>query len=200
MWAQKLIGLSFSLILITIISPRIVRADQWPSTSTSANSAEFFPKGTWTFQTDGTFIRGVGQPRYEQLSGGQVSTSYYVRNRASFCFEMPLYYVNQSGPNAVIGGFDLLARIHVLEFDRFSIYADTGAGAVFSSNSVPRHGTIYNFTPQVGVGATCMIAPSTFIFGGCRYWHLSNAGLSGTRRNPSIDQAIMGYVGIGWKF
>ena len=100
MWARKFIGVAFSVIVITITFtlPRIVWADQSPSTSTALNSGELFPRGTWTLQTDGAYMRGVGQPRYEQLTGGQVSASYYVRNHASVPFELPFYDVNQSGP------------------------------------------------------------------------------------------------------
>ncbi|HUB27417.1 MAG TPA: hypothetical protein VL992_18470 [Tepidisphaeraceae bacterium] len=38
-----------------------------------------------------------------------------------------------------------------------------------------------------------------FFIGGARAFHLSNAGID-RGRNPSINEAVQGYLGLGFKF
>ena len=168
--------------------------------SNATSAIERFPKGTWTLQLDGAFLHAYSSPRFEQFSGGHVALGYYLRDRFSLNLGLPAYWVNQSGPNTVAAGFDLFAKWHFLESGPFSIYLDGGAGCLAAGEQVPRRGTHFNFTEQVGIGATWMLDDHTYLFGGGRVWHLSNAGFFGSRRNPSISESLMGYAGIGWKF
>ena len=161
---------------------------------------EQFPRGTWTLQVDGAFLRARTNPRFEQFAGGHVGVGYYVLDRLSINADVPVYWVNQSGPNAVAGGFDLLARWHFVERGRLSLYLDGGAGFLVADHDVPRGGTHFNFTPQIGIGATWLLDDHTYLIGGARLLHLSNAGIDGHDRNPSVDGSLMGYVGIGWRF
>jgi hypothetical protein len=161
-------------------------------------SGEQFPRGTWDLQFDGAFVRGRSNPRFEQFTGGHVGVGYYFRDRLSLQADVPVYWVNQHQPG-VAAGFDLLARWHFYERDRLSLYLDGGAGLLASQRDVPRTGTRFNFTPQFGIGATWLLDEHTYLFGGARLWHLSNAGFFGHDRNPSIDLAVMGYVGMAWK-
>lgn len=103
-------------------------------------------------------------------------------------------------PNTFGGGFDVLTRWHFLEHGPLTLYADGGAGMLFTTREVPRGGTHVNFTPQIGLGATWQLNDQTYLFGGARYWHLSNAGMDGRQRNPSIDGSVMAYFGVGWRF
>jgi Lipid A 3-O-deacylase (PagL) len=59
-------------------------------------------------------------------------------------------------------------------------------------------GTNFNFTPQFGLGATYQLSDNTFLIGGARLFHLSNAGID-PGVNPSINLAIEGYVGLLFK-
>jgi hypothetical protein len=45
------------------------------------------------------------------------------------------------------------------------------------------------------VGATYQLRDNLYLFGGARYFHLSNAALEGPERNPSIN-GIEGYFGV----
>jgi lipid A 3-O-deacylase len=161
---------------------------------------EQFPRGTWTLQADGAFIRARTNPRFEQFTGGHVGVGYYFLDRISVNADLPVYWVNQTGPSATAAGFDLLARWHFLERNHLSLFLDGGAGLLVADRDVPRGGTRFNFTPQIGIGATWLLDQHTYLFGGARLLHLSNAGINGRDRNPSVDGSLMGYVGVGWKF
>jgi lipid A 3-O-deacylase len=161
-------------------------------------SGEQFPRGTWDLQVAGAFVRSRTNPRFEQFTGGNVGVGYYFRDRLSIQADVPAYWVNQQQPG-VAAGFDLLARWHFYERPRLSVYLDGGAGLLVSQRDIPRTGTRFNFTPQIGIGATWMLDEQTYLFGGARLWHLSNGGWFGHDRNPSVSLAVMGYVGIGWK-
>jgi hypothetical protein len=164
-----------------------------------AFSGEQFARGTWTLQVDGAFIHGFENPRFEQFAGGHVGVGYYFRDRLSINADVPIYRVKQDEPG-IAGGFDLLARWHFFERDRLSLYLDGGAGFLIADRQVPRGGTHFNFTPQIGIGATWLLDDHAYLYGGARIWHLSNAGMWGHERNPSIDKSLMGYIGIGWRF
>lgn len=160
---------------------------------------EQFPRGTWDLQVNGAFVLARTNPRFEQFAGGSVGIGYYFRDRLSIQVDIPVYWLNQRQPG-VAGGLDVMTRWHFLERGRLSGFLEGGAGLLVSQRDVPRAGTRFNFTPRFGIGATWMLDEQTYVFGGARLWHLSNAGAFGDDRNPSIDLAVMAYVGIGWKF
>jgi hypothetical protein len=144
------------------------------------------------------FVRARTNPRFEQFIGGNVGIGYYFADRLSIQADVPVYWVNQRQPG-VAGGLDLLVRWHFFERGRLTGYLDGGAGFLVSQRDVPRTGTRFNFTPQVGIGATWRLDAQTYLFGGARIWHLSNAGAFGNDRNPSVGLGVMAYMGIGWK-
>ena len=94
---------------------------------------------------------------------------------------------------------DLYARIFLLTVNRFSIYADGGAGAIFTDKAVPEFGTAFNFTPRGGVGISFRIDDNVYLTAGARYWHLSNAGYHSISRNPSFD-SVQYYGGVLFTF
>lgn len=169
-------------------------------TQAGATTGEQFSHGTWTLQLDGAFIRPYENRHFEQFVGGQIGIAYYLFDRFSVNVDLPIYWVNQSGPKTVGTGFDLLARWHFVEHGRLSMYLDGGAGLLVTDHNVPRGGTHFNFTPQIGIGATWLLDRHAYLFGGARLWHLSNAGFEGDDRNPSVDSSVMGYIGVGWRF
>jgi hypothetical protein len=194
---------------LLIFVGRTHAATQVPASSTSPQfnsgmqneppSMEQFHPGDWTFQMDGAFIRARTSPRLEQFVGGQVGVGYFWTDRLSVNAYVPVYWVNQDSPSAIGAGLDLIARWQFFERGRLSLYLDGGAGILISNHDIPRRGTRTNFMPQVGIGATWMLDRQTFLYGGARVWHFSNAGILGSDRNPSIDEALMAYIGIGWK-
>jgi len=151
---------------------------------TESPSTEQFHAGDWTLEIDGAFIRARTNPRFEQFAGGQVGVSHFWTDRLSVHACVPVYWVNQDSPVAIGAGLDLVARWQFYERGRLSLYIDGGAGLLISDHNVPRGGTRVNFMPQVGIGATWMLDERTFLFGGARVWHLSNAGLFGAVATP----------------
>src|SRR5882724_10046948 len=130
--------------------------------------AEQFPRGTWTVQLDGAFVRARTNPRFEQFTGGHIGVGNYFRDRLSINADVPVYWVNQTGPSTAAGGFDLLARWHFFERDHLSLFLDGGAGLLVADRDVPRGGTHFNFTPQIGIGATWLLDEHTYLIGGAR--------------------------------
>lgn len=110
-----------------------------------------------------------------------------------------LYFDEPDRFGADSGGFNsnLLFRWHFLRKETWSIYADAGAGVLWSGERVPHGGTRFNFTPQAGVGASLEIdrARDIRLFGGLRWHHISNANITGSDENPGRD-SIMGYIGL----
>lgn len=152
-------------------------------------------------QFSSSYITEVTHHQREQLYMESVAAGYYVQDRFALVGEVPFYYVRQkAGDNGLAGGFDLLARYHVLEFEHVSFFIDGGAGAFVADKRVPRGGTNFNFTPQVGLGMTCPLADNVFLILGIRAWHLSNAGIHGDVRNPSVNFAIQSYAALAYTF
>jgi len=156
----------------------------------------------------------AGSWRWAVYSGGAFDVSrdgeqYNVHVAASY------FFVDGFNMNLEIGGmyFDepnrsgsddsgginanLLFRWHFLRKETWSLYADGGAGLVWSGERVPRGGGDFNWTPQAGVGVSVEIdrARDIRLFGGLRWHHLSNANLAGSNENPGRD-SIMGYIGL----
>jgi hypothetical protein len=177
------------------IEPLPVMADD------KAPPPELFPRGTREIEFTGQYIREVSDDHEDQFAGGSVGLGYYFFDRIGGVVEVPFYDIDQRhGAAAVASGITLLARIHLLEIDRFSLFGDIGAGALLGDNRIPAHGTNFNFTPQAGLGFTYRIAHRVDLIFGSRYFHLSNAGIDGRDHNPSINAAMQGYVGLLWQF
>ena len=166
---------------------------------TDASSGEQFPQGTSTLQFEGAYLHSFDAPRLEEFAGGRFGGSYYFKDRLAISADVPVYWARQKNPG-IAAGFDLLVRWHWFERDHLSLYLDGGAGFLLADRNVPPRGTHFNFTPQVGIGVTYLLDDRTYLYCGTRFWHLSNAGIWGSNRNPSIDKSFMGYVGMGWRF
>lgn len=96
-------------------------------------------------------------------------------------------YVDQWGPDAFGGGFDLQVRWHVLAFEDWSFFVEIGGGVLGTSNNVPRNGSPFNFTPNAGIGITYALDESTRMYAGAGWFHISNAG--SYARNPGRENA-----------
>jgi hypothetical protein len=157
-----------------------------------------FPKGTWTLQTYGSYA--AGKRFYdEKLASGALGFGYAIFDNVSLNAELFATHITQSGPDANALNLQILLRHHLLQFDRFTVFADVGPGIFEGSEKVPEGGTSFNITFRSGVGATYRLRENLYLLGGARYFHLSNAALEGREHNPSIN-GIEGYFGIMWRF
>ncbi|EDX86445.1 hypothetical protein S7335_4149 [Synechococcus sp. PCC 7335] len=129
------------------------------------------------------------------LVGAGVSHFFY--NGHSINLELNGLAVDQQGNNAVGLNLALLLRSHWIRGDNWSIYIDGGAGLLTTNNDVPDAGSSFNFTPQIGGGATFAVNDTQRIMTGLRWYHISNASLFDS--NPGLD-ALYGYVGYNFPF
>ena len=90
-------------------------------------------------------------------------------------------------------------RHHLWRFDRATLFADVTFGPALATHRVPREGTYFNFTTRTGLGMTYQLDDHLHLMGGVRYFHLSNAQIEGSTRNPSIN-GVEGFLGLMWAF
>ncbi len=157
-----------------------------------------FTRDSWTLQLDGSYVSeqgGSNDIHGEQINAG---ASYYLLDRVAVVGELSGYHFNADNASyndAYGGGFDLLLRWHFLQIDRFTLYADAGAGAVQFDQRFPPEGTHFNFALRAGLGATYRLTDNLHLMGGSRFFHVSNADLEGSDHNPGLDSFEF-YLGL----
>jgi len=148
----------------------------------------------WTIQAGG----GIDiQSSDNSIMLAGVGVSYFLIENLSLNVELSGAYADQLGSDAGGVDFNLLLRWHVFDFETWTIYADGGAGMIFTFNDVPADGSSANFTPQLGVGFSFEVTREVQLLTGVRWHHISNANVY--RTNPGRD-SIFGYVGISVAF
>jgi hypothetical protein len=176
--------------------------DTLPPPVFSDQKTEDFARHSWSFQTYGSVSFGS---RTGRLYLAHMGLGYFLLDGFSINLEAVGGGVREPGAFAgeddwaTLAGFDLLARWHFLRGEGWSIYAEAGAGMIYASREFPPGGTHFNFSPQVGLGATVRVMGDARLMLGCRYHHISNASIQGSDRNPGFD-GIMPYAGLMFRF
>jgi len=167
--------------------------------ATAENPAPFaFPKGTLSFQTYGTYEGGLGA--CSNAASAATGVGYYVFDNLSLGLEASGYRVTQSSAhNAWMYGLSGALRHHVIQFDRSTLFIDASFGPAEATRRVPDAGTYFNFVTRTGLGATFQLREHLHLLGGVRYFHLSNARIEGSQRNPGIN-GVEGFLGLMWTF
>jgi hypothetical protein len=163
----------------------------------AAEGSEVFPKGAWALDITGSYVTPV---RFSEnkFYNSTVTLNRYLADRFSFGLQLEGYYTEQpSGDNTVLGGAGLTLRYHLVESGRFSFFADGAGSATIAEDEVPDFGTHFNWTGKAGLGGTWQLDEHTFLIGGARYFHLSNANIHGRDQNPSYD-GIQYWAGVMW--
>ena len=148
-------------------------------------------QGRWYIQG------GVGIPydpeeaNFFGLAGAGVT--HFFANGHSINAELNSLFFSQSSSDAVGINLGIIGRWHFIRERNWSLYVDGGVGIIGTTSSVPPSGTEFNFTPQVGGGATIQIAEQRRLLLGLRWHHISNANLFDN--NPG-QNAVLGYVGL----
>jgi hypothetical protein len=174
------------VIAFTLLAASAARAERGP-----------FDEGTWNVSLTGSYVAPL-RLSPDKLYNFNLAGGYYLINNTSANFELQGYYVDQDGyETAVMGGFALLLRTHLITFDRWGIFFDGGVGVLYADHPVPEFGTNFNFNPRVGLGALFELKDHTYLIGGARYFHVSNARIQGPDRNPSHD-GIQYWAGMMW--
>jgi hypothetical protein len=158
-----------------------------------------FPKGTWDVQATGTSAWEFYPYDHEKLATGSAGIGYYLADNFAATLTVPVSHVRQSTRDATMVGLDLSLRYHFLQRDRFTLFADLTGGLAQATHIVPPGGTYFNFTAQLGLGATYRLADHLDLAAGVHYFHLSNAAIRGINHNPDLN-AAQPYVGVMFRF
>ena len=175
--------------------PAAASAKEKPSFG-AGNSWRWYAQGAWAVDVksfDNQFV----------LLGGGIE--FFMIDFLSLSLELNgMYFIQESGDDALGINFALLFRWHFLVFEKWTVYADGGAGLLGTTEDVPgpqpaepRGGTKFNFTPQAGLGFTYAISDTMRLMGGFRWYHISNA--NSQENNPGRD-SIMLYLGVSLPF
>lgn len=144
------------------------------------------------------YIQGASAIAIDDGSGssfflGGAGISEFFINGHSINLELNKMSFFQTGDDAVGLNLAFLMRWHFYRAENWSIFFDGGVGILGTTNNVPRRGSSFNFTPQVGGGTTIRLENDQRLFLGIRWHHISNKDLY--EGNPGRD-SVMGYVGL----
>lgn len=198
-------GITLILVLFLIIlrSPQTAQSTpikQLESESVTSKSEQDTSPTFGIKKQQRWYIQGAGattldneesDPRRFAFVGAGISQ--FLFNGHSINLELNSVYFNQPGDDALGLNLALLMRWHFIRKTNWSLYIDGGAGILGTTNDVPEKGASFNFTPQVGGGATIKLKDQRRLMLGLRWHHISHADLFGN--NPGRD-SIMGYVGL----
>lgn len=155
-------------------------------------------------QTRFRFLLGYGvsvKDSDDTLFSGGVGVSHFIADDLALAFELNGLWFRQEdlGEDEDVAGanFNVLFQWHFVNRRDWSLFLEGGAGVLVSTGDVPANGSSFNFTPQLGVGATFALSRDVRLLGGVRWHHVSNANLFDD--NPGRD-SIMGYVGVELPF
>jgi hypothetical protein len=148
----------------------------------------------WYIHAGGATTLGGDTSRFGLVGAG---ASHFFADGHSINLELNSMVFDQPGDDAVGLNLSAILRWHFVREADWSLYIDGGAGILGTTNDVPRRGSSFNFTPQVGGGTTIRLNDEQRLMVGLRWHHISNADLySG---NPGLD-TIFGYVGLNLPF
>ncbi|MEL7333270.1 MAG: acyloxyacyl hydrolase [Cyanobacteria bacterium J06560_2] len=184
----KLSEANRSIPAVTLTEPSIAQsindtANSTPAFGTAGTQRWYLQAGGATDLDDDAFF----------LAGGGIS--HFFHNGHSVNLELNGLAFDQPGDDAVGATLTFLVRSHWIRGEKWSLYVDGGAGIIFTTDNVPAAGSSFNFTPQIGGGASFAINENQRLMTGLRWYHISNADTF--RSNPGLD-TVMGYVGINF--
>jgi hypothetical protein len=190
-------------LAIFIFAASAAADEQIPATAASTTlsndviTGEPYPRGLRVLTVYGGYEQQPNGTR-AQIGFCNVGLNYYFANNWAFGFEATGLGCSQPQNNVGAGGVNLMLRTHLWNYRRFSFYGEFSPGVLEANHRIPPSGTDFNFTIQSGVGAAYRLDEHTDLMFGVRDYHLSNARMSGSSRNPSLN-AIQGYVGLMYR-
>lgn len=178
----------------------IVMFAAWTQAQTTSPSAPStaFTEGSWCSVIYGNYGSDVTN-RNVRLGGANLGIGYYLVDNVALNLEGSANMIDEPGPDGWGGTTSLLLRQHFFNRDRFSFFIDVGWGIIETQYDTPVRGTRFNFIQHTGPGFTYELDKGTYLLGGARFFHISNARLEGRNRNPSVN-GIEGYLGLMFKF
>lgn len=160
----------------------------------------FGEKGSWWWSVGGGAAFG------DPTTDGNYSANFELHTFLVDQFELGLEFggtfFNQHRQDDAIGGnFNLNFRWHFISKERYTVFAEAGAGLLLATDEVPNGGSEFNFTPRAGMGMTWRFGegPARLMFG-VRWQHISNGRTQGgADRNPGTNNAMV-YASILFPF
>lgn len=147
----------------------------------------------WYIQGSGATTLGSNEAFPQRFGLVGAGLSKFLFNGHSINLELNSLYFSQPDDDALGLNLNLLMRWHFIRQSNWSLFVDGGAGILGTTSDVPSTGASFNFTPQVGGGATIKLSEQRRLMLGLRWHHISHADLLGN--NPGRD-SIQGLVGI----
>lgn len=154
----------------------------------------FGAKGSWWWSVGGGV--GLGADDADGDYTAHFGLHTFLVDDFELAMEFGPWYFDQDVDDAIAGAFNLMFRWHFINRDRYSVFAEAGAGLMVASDEVPDGGSEFNFMPRVGAGMTWRFSdgPARLILG-ARWQHISNGRVYGDDRNPGRDTAMI-FTGV----
>lgn len=184
-------------MIVLCCAPVALQAADDPTINSRPAAA--FPKGTWDIQAAGSFAWEFYPYDHEKIATGSAGVGYYLADNFAASLTVPVSHVRQYTQDATMVGLDFTLRYHFLQQDRFTLFGDLTGGLAQATHIVPPGGTYFNFTADLGMGATWRLSDQFYLVGGFHYFHLSNAAIRGINRNPDLN-AAQPYLGVMFRF
>jgi lipid A 3-O-deacylase len=163
------------------------------------SSNPYFTQGSWRWQLTAALSSDFHDVSHAM---GGIGWSYFLERDLTIDFEVNGLFISQEeGSDTGALNMAMLLRWHfkIDDAQRWSLYTDAGIGFLYAGSDVPKRGSSFNFTPQLGIGASFLIDESndTRLLTGLRWHHISNANTF--EDNRGVD-ALMLYAGINFPF
>ena len=190
---KNIVMLLLSPVLVLSSTMNVLAEPTAQEIEIEESAIEFTDKGykTWYLQGGAATTLDNQEPDPRRFGFVGVGISEFLFNRHSINFEFNTIYFDQPGENAVGFNLNLLMRWHFVKQENWTLFVDGGAGVMGTTNDVPRRAAGFNFTPQVGGGASIKLNEDQNLLFGLRWHHISHADTFGA--NPGRD-SLMGYV------
>jgi len=193
------VALMFCILLNTnsaraddLVIPQMVSLEEpkYPTTFTTDHR--------WSVEILSTALGDVTN-RHVQMGGLTTGVGFYVFDNVAIQMDLTGYGFSEGRSDGAAVGITLGIRHHIFNVGDNSVFLDVAGGEIEASDNIPYGGTHLNNTIQFGFGVAHPIAENTYLIGGVRYFHISNASSEGGDRNPSVN-AIQGVFGVMWRF
>lgn len=160
-----------------------------------AASSGFGAEGTVDWWVGGIVGAEFGITNLAFARGG---VDWFVATGFSIGLQADLGWAATEGRDGgMLVGVAPMLRWHFLHRERWTLFAELGVGAAWTTVEIPAGGTRFNFTPQAGLGATWAIGDDWRLRAALGWYHMSNARTG--NNNPGLD-AVAVTIGIGRSF
>lgn len=133
----------------------------------------------------------------ESLAGAFFGIDRRVWRRVALRVELPAVHIFQNGDDAWLGGVTVGTRFRWRPGTGASLFVEISVGVSEATRPTPPRGTNFNYLALMGGGVEVPFRRVYLSVTG-RWFHVSNASLEGSSRNPDI-QSLGVLFGVGWR-